>query len=63
MVFLVILIYFWHMSELKDIQKDNNELETSIREVNSALSQYLRQVELHRTYYALKKISEDTNSK
>ncbi len=39
----------------------NNELKVSFQEVNTALSQYLRQIELHRTYYALKKISEDTN--
>lgn len=46
------------MSELEK-NTNNTDLKTSLQEVNSALSQYLRQIELHRTYYALKKISKD----
>lgn len=60
---LVIIAIIIYMNQLYETKKTNTEeIEESIKELNTILSRFVRQVELHRTYYALKKMSKDTKT-
>jgi ABC-type protease/lipase transport system fused ATPase/permease subunit len=60
---LIIIVIIIYMNQLYEAKKTNTgETEESLQELNTLLSRFVRQVELHRAYYALKKMSKDTKT-